>query len=499
MKPHIRLLACILLSASPTAAISAVVPQDIQKANILHCFDWKFSDIMAELPRIHAAGFGAVQVSPVQGNCAEGAEWYYAYLPWDFRMRDDKANGNGTRAELAALCEEADAYGIKIIVDVVSNHVNPARSYRDPWWNENGRERDNGAVDYNSRQSIIHGNIGGYKDVNSELPDVQERIKEFLEDLRSLGVKGIRWDAAKHIGLPSEGCGFWTAVKSVEGLWHYGEILDNPGTDADTDWSVMREYAGFMSVTDTGFASMAINMLKQGRMPVYHSNLSRPKDEYGFDFPGETLVYWGESHDTYSNDGGSTKNVDQAVIDRIYMLGANREKETAVYFSRPEQKNSSQIRMGRKGSVNALESKAVAAVNNFRINTADIPEKVEIKYGAEGYFVNVRRGAATFIMLPKAGEKDVEVGNPEGWMPEGEYTDMVGGGKFTVSGTGISGRVGPEGVAVLYADGFNSVDAITPEAPSQTYFLDLTGRRVDNPGKGFYIRVEDGRATKVRL
>ena len=191
--------------------------------------------------------------------------------------------------------------------------------------------------------------------------------------------------------------------------------------------------------------------------------------------------------------------MDQAVIDRIYMLGANREKETAVYFSRPEQKNSSQIRMGRKGSVNALESKAVAAVNNFRINTADIPEKVEIKYGAEGYFVNVRRGAATFIMLPKAGEKDVEVGNPEGWMPEGEYTDMVGGGKFTVSGTGISGRVGPEGVAVLYADGFNSVDAITPEAPSQTYFLDLTGRRVDNPGKGFYIRVEDGRATKVRL
>lgn len=499
MNSYKNILAALALSAASAASALAATPADIQKSNILHCFDWKFTDIKAELPRIHAAGFGAVQVSPVQGNCATNAEWFYAYLPWDFKMRDDKANGNGTRSELADLCREAERYGIRIIVDVVSNHVNPSKSYRDPWWNENGRERDNGSVNYNSRESIIHGNIGGYKDVNSELPEVQERIKELLEDLRSLGVSGIRWDAAKHIGLPSEGCDFWTAVKSVDGLWHYGEILDNPGTNADSEWDVMRQYADFMSVTDTGFASMAINMLKQGRMPVYHSNLSRPKDQYGVDFPADKLVYWGESHDTYANDGGATKNVDQAVIDRVYMLGANRLNETAVYFSRPAQKNNSQIRMGQKGSTHSLEDEAIAATNNFRINTADIPEKVQIKYGADGWLVNVRQNAASYILLPKAAESDVAVPNLDGWMPAGSYTELLSGNTFTVTSDSITGKVGPQGVAVLYADGVNSVDGITVAGPTETLYYDLTGRCIDRPEKGFYIKVENGRASKVVL
>ncbi len=499
MNSYRHMLVAILLSAAAVAPTFAAIPADIQKSNILHCFDWKFSDIKAELPRIHAAGFGAVQVSPVQGNCASGAEWYYAYLPWDFKMRNDKANGNGTRNELADLCREAETYGIKIIVDVVSNHVNPAKSYRDPWWNENGRERDNGAVDYNNRYSITHGNIGNYKDVNSELSEVQERIKEMLLDLKSLGVDGIRWDAAKHIALPSEGCNFWTAVKSVGGLWHYGEILDNPGTNADTEWNVMREYADFMSVTDSGFATMAINMLKQGRMPVYLSNLSRPKDQYGVDFPADKLVYWGESHDTYANDGGSTKNVEQSVIDRIYMLGANRQNETAIYFSRPSQKNSNQIRMGQKGSTHALEDAAIAATNNFRINTADIPEKAEVKYGADGYMVNVRQNAATYILLPKAGEREVTITNPDGWMPSGNYTELLSGNTFTVTSDAITGKVGSQGVAVIYVDGFNSVESIDAPQPTEIIYYDLTGRRVENPQKGLFIKVENGKASKILL
>ena len=39
---------------------------NIQDGTILHCFDWKYADIMAELPNIAAAGFTSVQTSPAQ-------------------------------------------------------------------------------------------------------------------------------------------------------------------------------------------------------------------------------------------------------------------------------------------------------------------------------------------------------------------------------------------------------------------------------------------------
>ena len=37
---------------------------NIQEGVILHCFDWKLSDIQAEIPNIAKAGFTAVQLRP---------------------------------------------------------------------------------------------------------------------------------------------------------------------------------------------------------------------------------------------------------------------------------------------------------------------------------------------------------------------------------------------------------------------------------------------------
>ena len=126
------------------AAFGAVTCDDIQKANIFHAFNWKFTDIQSELDRIAAAGYGAVQVSPVQGNCKENAEWYYAYMPYDFAMGTSfsKRNGNGTRDELKALCEAANAKGVQIIVDVVANHVNSKDNNRDKFWRNDAHQRD---------------------------------------------------------------------------------------------------------------------------------------------------------------------------------------------------------------------------------------------------------------------------------------------------------------------------------------------------------------------
>lgn len=305
-----------LASVASAATNSYGIPEKIQDGNILHCFNWTFNDIKAELPSIAEAGFGAIQVSPVQGNALTNAEWFYAYMPYDFAFR---ANGNGSRAQLQSLCAEASKYGIKIIVDVVANHINQAPNYHDKWWDSNGRIRWNGGVDYGNRYSITHGQLGEYGDVNSEDSQVQARAKAFLEDLKSLGVAGIRWDAAKHIGLPSESCNFWSEMAKVAGLWHYGEILDGPGGDK---YRLLKEYTNYIGVTDSEYSKWTLNEVESGRVPSgggsWSANGVRP----------DAIVLWAESHDDYSNDGQYGKNtalVSQDKMDRAYAITADRK------------------------------------------------------------------------------------------------------------------------------------------------------------------------------
>lgn len=467
------------------------IPADIQQANIFHAFNWNFPQIIAELPNIAEAGYGAIQVSPVQGNCAAGAEWYYAYLPYDFIYKN---NGNGNRNTLKKLCDAAEEYGIKIIVDVVTNHVNPREGYYDAWWKEGNRLRDYGSINYNNRMSIIHNNLGNYKDVNSELPEVQERAKAFIEDLKSLGVKGIRWDAAKHIGLPSEHCDFWAKMAEVEGLWHYGEILDNPGGNSDNKWKVMNEYVDYMSVTDNGYAATLRSQFKAGRMALQTNNLTSSSKA---GIPADRVVYWNESHDEFANENGATKFMSQDVLDRTYLFLACREKETALYFSRPSKTGYSEIKMGQKGSTNGIENPAIKAVNHYRLNTIGVPEAMATVYGDNGYFVNARKNRAAFILLPKAAEKDVTVKNPEGYLPAGTYTDNLSGNTFTVTDTEITGHVGELGVAVLYDMSDVNDVFVDNDSDKEVFWYDMTGTRVSEPTKGVYIRVQGSRRDKI--
>ena len=92
---------------------------NIQDGVILHCFDWTYNDIRAELPNIAKAGFTSIQTSPAQTGVNSGI-WYWLYQPLGFSV---SSNDLGTRSELQQLCTEAERYGIKVIVDVVANHL----------------------------------------------------------------------------------------------------------------------------------------------------------------------------------------------------------------------------------------------------------------------------------------------------------------------------------------------------------------------------------------
>ncbi|MCM1336947.1 MAG: starch-binding protein [Candidatus Amulumruptor caecigallinarius] len=442
-----KLLSSLLLGllALPYAAKADVyVAPTIQQGNILHCFNWKVSDIQAELDNIYNAGFTSIQLSPMQRNVSAGAVWNDAYRPYDFKFID---NGMGSKAQLKALCDAAHAKGMKIIVDVVFNHVDgwaagDRTAYHDPWWNSNNRLRWNGNCDWGNRYSVTHNQMGGgdgYPDVNSEDSEVAARGKAYIDDLKSIGVDGIRYDAAKHVGLPSEGCNFWATVCSDKGLYYYGEILNDPAGDTDR---LMKEYTNYMTVTDNNYGD---NASKNGGVPT---------GAFGWTGGGNTLspdkvIYWGESHDTYANQDGFSKNIDQSIIDRAYAAVACRNGENALYLSRPSARNNDDIKIGAKGST-AFTGKHIAEVNKFRnamVGKADY-------FSGNGNACSITRQGGGAVIVMK-GSGNVSIANGNGYCPAGTYTDKVSGGTFTVTASTISGNVGSSGIAVIYNGGDN--------------------------------------------
>lgn len=430
--------------SSPTVSANKYKLKDnIQDGVILHCFDWTYNDIKAELPKIAKAGFTSIQTSPAQPNGT--GTWYWLYQPISFSIG---TNGIGTKAELQSLCDEADKYGIKVIVDVVANHLRGDHNNIDndlkpsEYWHTFG-----GGIDWKNRWQVTHGSIG-MPDIATENPYVQQKVCNYVQELKSVGVDGLRWDAAKHIGVPSEGDDFWKSVTQY-GLYNYGEILGGPDDRSTGNEDIMKEYTDYISVTDSNYGKELRDSFNSGKAPTSSGNWS----EKGIS--NDKLLYWGESHDTWSNnkDWGFSNEMSQNVIDRAYAVAASRNKVTALYFSRPSSTNKESIKMGEKGSTHYTSSE-VAQINKFH-NAMD--GKADYYTVSDGCSVITRKDGGA-VIVKGSGSGEVSVENGGGYAKPGTYTDAVSGNTFTITSSTISGTIGSSGIAVVY-------DA-EPEGPS---------------------------------
>lgn len=410
---------------------------NIQDGVILHCFDWTLKDIKAEIPNIAKAGFTAVQTSPLHQKEPLGAAWYMLYQPYDYVI----GNGLGSAEDLKALCQEAHNYGVKVIVDIVANHTNGNLNYvadrlKDRSLYHDGPESTNDA----DRYSVTHGKIGMY-DLKTEDSRVQAIIHQYILDLKACGVDGCRWDAAKHIGLPSEGDSFWQNVP-LKDMYNYGEILNTPG--GNNPLALWKEYTNYISVTDNVYGDDMTGCLNGGQVGGSIGCLA-PQG-----VPANRLVYWAESHDTYSNDGEygkNTANYTQNVIDRCYAIMAGNNEATSLYFSRPTETRKANIKAGKKGTTH-FTAPEVAEVNHMHNLCAGEPNYY-VHTDAAG--AQVRKSGA--IIVKGSGSGAVSLANGDGkgnWLKAGTYTDHVGGATFTVTNATISGNVGSTGIAVLY-------------------------------------------------
>ena len=422
---------------------------------ILHCFNWSYNNIKAKLKDIAEAGYTSVQTSPVQrpkdynsGWTDLDGQWWKMYQPLSLSIAES-GSWLGTKSELEELCTEADKYGIKVIVDIVVNHLanngtdGGTYSYlnsdvESDLKNANYYHTSNVRTNDNSRYNITQYHLG-MPDLNTANSYIQARVYDLLKSCVDVGVDGFRFDAAKHIELPNDptNCrsNFWPntvgAVKNYKSdVFCYGEILGGAGTD-------ISNYTQYMAVTDNYTGDRALDK-------AYWNSASELADStYHKGGGASDSVLWVESHDTYMGNAGSsyfsnTKSVTDEVLTKAWAIVGSRADSTSLYFARPNSK------MGNASTDTTWKSKAVAEVNKFK-NFYNGKSEYLSSSGSTAY--NERGNSGVVISkLDGAGSVSLTANR----MRNGTYTDQISGNTFTVSNGIISGTVGSTGVAVVY-------------------------------------------------
>ena len=118
----------------------------------------------------------------------------------------------GTEADLKEMTATAHKYGVRVIVDVVANHFTSDWNAIDPDWQNKdyfhkrtGCDGPNGEInDYSNRYKVTQCHLLGLWDLNTQNQAVADRMQKFLKTAVADGVDGFRYDAAKHVELPTE-------------------------------------------------------------------------------------------------------------------------------------------------------------------------------------------------------------------------------------------------------------------------------------------------------
>ena len=384
---------------------------------------------------------------PVQQPKSGGSAWWAFYQPLSFSIGD--ASPLGTKDELAALCREAEQYGICILADVVANHmattddegreadgtpsVCPDVEQYEPrlYQNRNEDTDGTGVTFHHNRTASGSGAdtqyyaYGNLPDLDTSNAYVQQREFALLKECIDVGIDGFRFDAAKHIETASDPdypSDFWENTleeakryytqKTGKELYVYGEILNAPTGRS------LENYTKYMRVTDDGYAAQFKSAFAN-RDPsrILNARLKLPT--------ASDLIAWVESHDEYV---GTNTHYSELRVAKFWAVIAAKKDLGGLYLARPTK----ELTVGKVGSY-AFESEIIAVINRFhnRFYDADSFESVtgscyineKIKPDDQGALIlsvaDVETGALTAIPVPH--------------LDDGNYYDALTGSLVVVS------------------------------------------------------------------
>lgn len=481
------------VDSAQTASADSTLRDKVGDGVMLHAFNWSYNTIKENLPAIAAAGYTTVQTSPVQqpkdystsGDVT--GQWWKLYQPISFHIAEQ--SWLGTKDDLKSLCDEADKYGIKIICDIVSNHIanadetrpdsvsNQVKKYEPEFYKKRRTytRTYKGDANDSSVQAVVQGHVSKCPDLVTNDTAVQGYIINLLKECIDCGVDGFRFDAAKHIETEDDGeyaSDYWKNIttsassyytqKTGDNLYIYGEILNNCG--ADRSYS---SYTKYINVTDNRTGDAVLYNVSKGKA----STATNAKYKSGV--AASNAVLWAESHDTYEGNSGSsgfsnTADVSDENVVKAWAIVASRKDSTALFFARP-----GTALMGGVSTDTTYKSTAVSEINKFHNLFVGQSEKL----GSSGDIAYVARGTSG-IVLSNCKGTNASVSISGTGLADGKYTDTVSGAEFTVANGVLTGSIGNTGVAVVYngtttPKAINSVESGSFRGDTMTLTLGL--------------------------
>ena len=481
------------VDSAQTASADSTLRDKVGDGVMLHAFNWSYNTIKENLPAIAAAGYTTVQTSPVQqpkdystsGDVT--GQWWKLYQPISFHIAEQ--SWLGTKDDLKSLCDEADKYGIKIICDIVSNHIanadetrpdsvsNQVKKYEPEFYKKRRTytRTYKGDANDSSVQAVVQGHVSKCPDLVTNDTAVQTYIINLLKECIDCGVDGFRFDAAKHIETEDDGeyaSDYWKNIttsassyytqKTGDDLYIYGEILNNCG--ADRSYS---SYTKYINVTDNRTGDAVLYNVTRGKA----STATNAKYKSGV--AASNAVLWAESHDTYEGNSGSsgfsnTAGISDENVVKAWAIVASRKDSTALFFARP-----GTALMGGVSTDTTYKSTAVSEINKFHNLFVGQSEKL----GSSGDIAYVARGTSG-IVLSNCKGTNASVSISGTGLADGKYTDTVSGAEFTVANGVLTGSIGKTGVAVIYngtttPKAINSVESGSFRGDTMTLTLSL--------------------------
>jgi len=436
-------------------------PVAIKDGPILHAWDWTTEMVKNALPDIEKAGYKNVQLSPLHPSKDTNANayWWNLYQPQGFKVATGNENPLGTKDSLKALTKEADKHGINIIMDVVTNHLggpndheldSRVKDFEPTIYNNNLIHQNSQVGNWHNRERVVTAAMGGYPDLQTDHADVQKSVIRMLKEYIDCGVKGFRFDAAKHIETDEDDAryksDFWKNVTDAIYTYGeqklgvtpyvYGEILDDPCIRFEA-------YTKYISVTDNRQGSRIRN-------GVNNKNVGEAANT-GYNVgDASKAMLWAESHDTYANNNPESKYISNDVINLTYAIQIARKDATALFFARPStdypNDKAPQVISGASGD---YKSALVSAANKLHNDFVGGSETITTSNSA---VVNVRKTAkneGALIADVNCSSTNVTVNVND--LSNGEYTDLITNKKYNVENGKVTVQL-TKGACVLEKD-----------------------------------------------
>ncbi|MDQ2624873.1 MAG: alpha-amylase family glycosyl hydrolase, partial [Actinomycetota bacterium] len=204
-----------LVACTPAVSAGPSAPEPLASRDVgVQLFQWTWDAIAAECPALADVGYGWVLTSPPQEHIL-GEAWWTSYQPVSYRI-DSRL---GSRDQFAAMTEACADAGVGIVADAVVNHMTGQDvpgvgwagsrydhfDYPGLWSDVEGHFHHCGLTpnddiaSYSSAVQVRTCELVNLADLATESEPVRARLREYLADLASLGVAGVRIDAAKHM------------------------------------------------------------------------------------------------------------------------------------------------------------------------------------------------------------------------------------------------------------------------------------------------------------